>query len=65
MVKFVRVAMIVLAAFGLLVPESRAEIPQSCEIALQRCLTQCRVYPEIFREGCMLGCGIGYLNCGV
>jgi len=65
MSKLVRAAMIVLAALALLVPETRAELPQSCEIALQRCLTQCRAYPEIFREGCMLGCGIGYLNCGV
>jgi hypothetical protein len=65
MVKLVRAAMVVLIAQALLVPETRAGLAQPCEVALQRCLTQCRVFPEIFREGCMLGCGIGYLNCGV
>jgi hypothetical protein len=65
MVKLVRAALVAFAALALLVPDSRAGTAPSCEIALQRCLTQCRAYPEIFREGCMLGCGIGYLNCGV
>jgi hypothetical protein len=64
MVKIFRVALIALAIQGFILPEARAQRPGYCQIVLQRCLAECAQFPSFFREGCMMGCGIGYLNCG-
>jgi hypothetical protein len=64
MVKFIRVALIGLAIQGFVLSEASAERSGYCEIALQRCLNECARYPSFIREGCMMGCGISYLNCG-
>jgi hypothetical protein len=63
MVKFFRVAMIALAIQSFTLCEAWAARPAYCQVALQRCLTECASFPSLFREGCMMGCGIGYLNC--
>lgn len=63
MVKVIRVTLIALALQGLVLTELLAQ-PAYCYVALQRCLNQCKVFPDFFREGCTIGCGIGYLNCG-
>jgi hypothetical protein len=62
MSKVFRAAAVVLAlqAFA---PAGVEATVSPCRVALDRCLAQCNKYPWPVREGCMLGCGIGYLNC--
>jgi hypothetical protein len=63
MKKVLRVAIIALVFEALLFTDARAR-ESYCGTALERCLAQCERYPTLVREGCMMGCGIGYLNCG-
>jgi hypothetical protein len=62
MVKVFRVVVVVLVLQALVLPDARAKV-SNCGSALEHCLAQCDRFPTLFREGCMLGCGIGYLNC--
>jgi hypothetical protein len=62
--KVLRVVVAVLALQVLSVPELTVARAIYCQTALGRCLSQCERYPSLFREGCMMGCGIGYLGCG-
>jgi type III secretory pathway component EscT len=64
MVKVLRVVIMVLALQALFVHELGVAQAPYCQTALQRCLSQCERFPALFREGCMMGCGIGYLGCG-
>ena len=64
MVKVLRVVVTVVALQALFVHELGVAQAPYCQTALQRCLSQCERYPALFREGCMMGCGIGYLGCG-
>jgi hypothetical protein len=60
--KVFRVVVAVLVLLVLAFSDARAK-ETVCGPALERCLAQCDRYPALIREGCMLGCGIGYLNC--
>jgi hypothetical protein len=62
MKKVLRVVTIVLVFQALVLADARAR-ESYCGAALERCLSQCDRFPTLFREGCMMGCGIGYLNC--
>jgi hypothetical protein len=62
MKKVLRVAIIVLVFQALALADARAR-ESNCGVALERCLAQCERFPTLLREGCMMGCGIGYLNC--
>jgi hypothetical protein len=61
--KVFRLAVIVLVLQGLTMVQAEAGRAVACRSALERCLSQCGQFPAIFREGCMLGCGIAYLSC--
>lgn len=56
--------LVIFGAIQLLpLPEADAR-PAYCDAALARCVSKCNAYPDIFRDACKIGCGIGYLSCG-
>ena len=57
--------LLLIAGALLVLPLLEGEARQAyCDEALTRCTNSCKSYPEFFRSGCMIGCGIGYLACG-